>query len=499
MDAARRNQNRQRHSQPVKLRLLPLLFFVLSHFSFAILGRSDAAEARPNILFITADDASLHFGAAYDCNWVRTPHIDRLAHRGLVFLNAYTPTAKCAPSRAAILTGRNPWQLEAAANHQSIFPTHFKAFTEVLREAGFHVGGQGKRWGPGEAKTAAGEPRDWGMLNRNFKEFLALKPRETPFFFWFGSTFPHRPYKPDSGLAAGKRPSDIPQVPAIWPDNDIVRRDLLDYAVAIESFDAQVGEQLRVLEASGFATNTLVIVTSDNGMPFPRAKGHDYELANHIPFVACWPAGIARPGRKVSEFVSFIDLAPTFLELSGCDGQKNGMATLTGRSLTDLLADRPIRARPCVVLGRERNDLNARPGTEFGLGYPIRALRAENWLFLHNFEPDRWPCGDPELGLKDTDKSPTKQLIETLGRTNALWQAAFGKRPADEMYDLATDPDCLNNLAARQDYSRKVEELRTQLLSELKRQDDPRVLGHGDQFDRYPGKSDRNQSNPKTK
>ena len=75
-----------------------------------------AAAAKPSIIFIIADDASLHFGMAYGCTWVKTPNIDQLAKRGLVFANAYPPTAKCTPSRAAILTGRNPWQLEAAAN-----------------------------------------------------------------------------------------------------------------------------------------------------------------------------------------------------------------------------------------------------------------------------------------------------------------------------------------------------------------------------------------------
>ncbi len=101
-------------------------------------GQLAVAADRPNVLFCIADDASPHFGV-YGCNWVKTPNIDRIAKAGLVFENIYTPTAKCAPSRAAILTGRNPWQLEAAANHQSFFPAKFKAFTESLHEAGVAV------------------------------------------------------------------------------------------------------------------------------------------------------------------------------------------------------------------------------------------------------------------------------------------------------------------------------------------------------------------------
>jgi len=446
------------------------------------------AATKPNILFITADDASRHFGEAYGCSWVKTPNIDALAKRGLVFRNAYTPTAKCTPSRSAIMTGRNPWQLEAGANHQAIFPAKFKTFTEALHDAGFHVGGQGKIWGPGEAKTADGKPRDWGIIKGGFRQFLAARPKATPFFFWFGSFNPHRPYAPDAGLAGGKKPADIDRVPAIWPDTDIVRRDMLDYATEVEAFDTQVGEQLKALEESGEATNTLVIVTSDNGMPFPRSKGHSYDIANHLPLVACWPQGIANPGRQVSELVSFIDFAPTFLDLLGVVEAKSGMAPITGQSFTDLLRGKPERERKFVILGRERHDLNARPGTEFGLGYPIRAIREGDWFYLHNFTADRWPCGNPELDLKDTDKGPTKKFIEELGDQNRFWQLAFGKRPTEELYDLATDPDCVKNLAANPTHQSRLIKLRETLLAELKKQNDPRVLGHGDVFDHYPGK-----------
>ncbi|HWA97795.1 MAG TPA: sulfatase-like hydrolase/transferase, partial [Pirellulales bacterium] len=227
-----------------------------------------AAEApqTPNIVFCIADDASCHFGA-YGCTWAKTPNIDALAKRGLVFDNVYTPTAKCAPSRAAILTGRNPWQLEEAANHQCHFPAKFKVVTEALADAGFYVGAQGKFWGPGDAKTADGQQRKWGLASsggesqqnddgKKFREFLAARPAGKPFFFWFGSTNPHRPYKPDSGVEAGKKPGDIEHVPAYWPDNDVVRRDMLDYSIEIELYDTQVGSVLRALEESGEADNT---------------------------------------------------------------------------------------------------------------------------------------------------------------------------------------------------------------------------------------------------
>ena len=461
----------------------------------ALQAAAPASDSKPNVLFIIADDASQHFGAAYGCKWVKTPNIDRLAKQGLVFQNVYTPTSKCAPSRSAILTGRNPWQLEDAANHQPYFPHKFMAFSEALAAAGVHCGGAGKKWGPGEAKTADGKPRDFGLLQSGpsseanpgagLAAFLKDRPQGKPFFYWFGSHYPHRAYKRDSGIAAGKNPAEIDHVPAYWPDNEVVRRDMLDYATEVEAFDKQVGSLIEALAAAGETQNTLVVVTSDNGMPFPRVKGHTIDMAHRMPFVACWPDGIAKPGRRVADFISFIDLAPTFLELFGVDGPGRGMSPITGRSFADVLQGKPAEERRFVIIGRERNDVLCRPGAPAGLGYPVRAIREGDLLYVRNFAPDRWPCGNPELGLKDTDASPTKALITESGETDRYWQYAFGKRPAEQLFDLARDPDCAANLAGDPAFGGKVAALRDTLMAELKKQNDPRVLGNGDVFDQY--------------
>jgi arylsulfatase A-like enzyme len=472
--------------------LAALLVLILAPLAL----RAADSASRPNVLFCIADDASPHFGA-YGCSWTKTPNINRLAKQGVVFLNAYTPTAKCAPSRAAILTGRNPWQLEEAANHQCIFPPHYKAFTEALGEAGIYVGAQGKFWGPGDARTADGKPRTWGLVTSGgggqaddggvkFRDFLASRPKDKPFFFWFGSTNPHRAYDPDSGLAAGKKPADVDRVPGYWPDNDMVRRDMLDYAVEIETYDAQVGSLIKVLEESGLAENTVVIVTSDHGMPFPRVKGHNYDASNHVPLVVRWPAGLKEPGRRADDFISFVDLAPTILDLLGVSAEKAGMSPITGGTFTDLLAAKPARERNAVILGRERNDVWARPGSPAGLGYPVRGIREGRHLYLHNFAPDRWPCGNVELGLLDTDGGPTKSLIEKSGQSDRYWQFCFGKRPAEELFDLSADPDCVKNLLDDSANRETASKLRDKLFAELKRQNDPRILGKGDVFDNYP-------------
>ncbi len=473
-----------------------ILFAALLLAPIAPLPAAETTPARPNVLFIIADDASSHFGEAYGCTWVKTPHIDRLAKQGLVFDHAYTPTSKCAPARAAILTGRNPWQLEAAANHQAYFPAKFLAFSEALTRAGIACGAAGKTWAPGEATRADGSPRNFDLRGNGvvtdrepgaaLTAFLRTRTPGQPFFYWFGSHYPHRGYKYDSGIAAGKKPSDVDRVPAYWPDHDVIRRDMLDYAIEVEAYDTQVGSLLAALEGSGEAKNTLIIVTSDHGMPFPRVKGHTYDDAHRVPFVVTWPGRIVQPGRRVAEFISFIDLAPTFLEVFGVEAAAQGMARITGRSFTDLLRHEPTGDRGFVIVGRERNDVLARPGSPAGLGFPTRGIREGDFFYVRNYAPERWPCGNPELGLKDTDGSPSKTFVAVLGESDRFWQHAFGRRPADQLFDLARDPDCVTNLAGDPALAAKVAALRDKLMAELVRQEDPRALGRGDVFDQYP-------------
>ena len=463
-------------------------------------------DSRPNILFAVADDASFPHMSAYGCPWIKTPGFDRVARNGILFMNAFTSNAKCAPSRSCLLTGRNSWQLEEAANHWCFFPNKFKVYTEVLAEAGYHVGFTGKGWAPGVALDAAGNPRNMTGTPcqkrkltpptscvspvdyaENFGDFLADKPENAPFSFWYGGHEPHRPYEYGAGVRLGThKPGDIDRVPAYWPDNEKVRTDMLDYAYEIEHFDRHLVRMLELLDAQGELENTLVVVTADNGMPFPRVKGQAYHASNHLPLAMMWPAGIEAPGRVADTFVSFSDFAPTYLELAGVEWASSGMAPPEGRSLVHLLAQSnhgPHREH--MLIGKERHDVG-RPNDE---GYPIRGIVDAEWLYVRNFEPDRWPVGNPETGYLNCDGSPTKTAILDMRRDGwdaHYWQGSFGKRPAEELYDLRRDPECLNNLASRSEFTDIKIRLGERMEEELKQQEDPRVLGHGAAFDQYP-------------
>ncbi len=465
--------------------------------------------SKPNILFCLADDAAYPHMSAYGTKWVKTPGFDRVADQGILFTRAYTPNAKCAPSRASIITGRNSWQLEAAANHWCYFPTKFKTYAEVLSEHGYDVGYTGKPWAPGIPGKINGKTRElvgkpWQKILttpptkyisktdyfENFKAFLENKPANEPFCFWYGGHEPHRGYEYASGIRKGEmHTTDIDSVYTFWPDNDTVRTDILDYAFEIEYFDSHLVKMLDLLKQKGELNNTIVVVSGDNGMPFPRCKGQEYENSNHMPLAIMWKKGIKHPGRIVDDFVSFIDFAPTFLEVAGIDQKKSGMQPIQGKSLTGIFLSSKSgitdTSRNHVLIGKERHDVG-RPHDE---GYPIRGIIRNGYLYVRNFKPDRWPAGNPETGYLNCDGSPTKTIILEERRRHEnvqYWKWSFGKRPPDEFYNINKDPDCIINLADKPTYQKLMEDMKEQLFTELKEQGDPRMFGKGDVFDHYP-------------
>ncbi len=489
-----------------------LLLLGILWFSGCRPPESGDRDTRPNILFVISDDQSYPHASAYGSTVVSTPAFDRVAERGVLFTQAFVAAPQCSPSRAAILTGRPIWQLEEAGTHSSYFPSKFPVFTQVLENSGYAVGYTGKAWGPGNWQDAGWSQNPVGrafndirfdslparFLSRidyasNFEAFLKTRDESQPFFFWFGSQEPHRDYE----QGAGSRDRDVSavEVPAFLPDHDTVRSDLLDYAFELAWYDQQLGKMLSLLERTGELENTLIIITADNGMAFPYAKANLQEYGIHVPLAICGP-GI-RGGRTVHDLVSLIDLAPTILDVSRV-GTMEGM---TGRSLASILTGNASGvadpSRRYILSGRERHT-HARPDN---YGYPARALRTAEYLYIRNFKPDRWPMGDPPpavpledpeaapvvQGYEDIDDSPTKRLLIT-GRAHwpQLFDLAVGMRQAEQLYDIRNDPGCLVDLASDSTYADVLRELRDTLEHQLVLQGDPRVLGSGDVFETYP-------------
>ena len=412
---------------------------------------------------------------------------------------------QCSPNRASILTGRYIWQLEEAGTHASNFPAKYITFPDILEKAGYAIGYTGKGWGPGNWKVSGRTRNPAGPefndhkvkvtptrgishvdYAANFREFLEKKDPDKPFFFWYGGHEPHRSYQKGSGVQAGMDPAKV-KIPPFLPDSPVIRGDILDYLYEIEYFDKQLGKMLKLLKQQGELENTLVVVTSDNGMPFPRAKANLYEYGIREPLAVSWPERIKR-SRVVDDLISFADFAPTFLEAAGLEKDQQ----MSGKSfLNVILSDKNgyvDTSRTCILGGRERHT-HARPDN---LGYPVRAIRTRDFLYIWNVKPDRWPAGDPEGNGKpieyyDVDASPTKTfMIEYKAEYPELFYLAFDKRAEEELYRVEADPGCMKNLANDPKYQAVKKKLGDTLKVMLKEQGDPRMSGYGDIFESYP-------------
>lgn len=494
---------------------LPHLFLLLTLLFHSICAHEACLAERPNVLVAISDDQSYPHASAYGYAAVRTPAFDRVARLGVLFHNAFTPAPGCSPMRAAFLTGRNVWQIEHAGTHASSFPAQYEGFQSRLEKAGYVIGHTGKGWRPGNLEASgrtrnpagpefsdakAESPAKISQIDyaENFAGFLKSRPDRKPFSFWFGAFEPHRGFRPGIGREHGGDPARV-VVPPFLPDLPEVRSDILDYCYEVEWFDRHLGRMLELLEKRGELENTLVIVTSDNGMAFPRAKANVYEFGIHMPLAIAWPARVAG-GRTVDDLVNLIDVTATIYEATGAG---HPSLPLAGNSLLSLLASGKSgiveREREAVFSGRERHS-----SSRFNsLGYPQRCIRTRDFLYIRNFRPERWPAGAPRkldaggqlgpehVGYHDIDKCPTLSLLVARRddpKVARYLELAVGRRPAEELYHIGRDPGCLTNLASHPEFEKTRRRLGERLLAYLRQTGDPRVTGpdFGDIFETYP-------------
>jgi N-sulfoglucosamine sulfohydrolase len=404
--------------------------------------------------------------------------------------STFVSSPSCTPSRNAAITGQQFYRLGQGANlHSSLDPTH-PNFMFLLRDAGYQIGHWRKAWGPGDFKALGYEEHPCGP-GTSFDEFMQRRDKARPFCFWFGTSDPHRPYEEGSGKASGMDVDKVP-VPDFLPDVPEVRSDIADYYWEVQRWNRDVAAAIDRLEEAGELDNTIVVMSGDHGMPFPRCKGNLYDWGARVPLAVRWGAKVT-PGRRVTDFVSLTDLAPTFLDAAGVEIPD----AMTGRSLLPVLrAEGEARVDPrrdFVVTGRERHV----PAHEIPsmIGYPARAIRTDRWLLILNPEADRWPAGVPKKSshpadvFADCDNGPSKWFIvdhKDDPECAKYYELCLAKRPAVELYDCVADPDQINNLAADPQHAETVEQLRDRLVAYLKATADPRFTDAPVKFDEYP-------------
>lgn len=503
------------------------VFISLTSCMFAGIKKGEE-DKRPNILFVINDDQSYAHTSFAGSRFVQTPGFDWVASNGIYFTNCYSGSPGSAPARSCLVTGRHHWQNKQSGQHASSWMKEHVPFVDLLEKSGYYIGFTGKGVDPfqyarnvGDSlwrkKNAAGQPfnkhrydkntpsdlrtaKGIGLNNyfENFRSFLNQREKGRPFYFWYGSTEPHRGYEKGSWKRNGKRLEQV-DVPGFLPDSDEIRGDMLDYAVEIEWADSHLAKMLEYLKAIGELENTVIIVTADNGMPFPRAKANCFEYGVHVPLAIYYSEGF--PGKRcVDDPIGFADIAPTILEIAGVE--PDGMLPISGHSFMNILCSEKEgivdEAKKYVYMGRERHSASR----WMNVGYPQRAIRNRDYLLIWNAKPERWPAGAPQMLNKETgelypmygirqdgtyhpdwaftdvDDAPSKTYLIEHHQNPAVYPYfdwAFGKRPEYELYHIGKDPFCLKNLIDETSCSEVKKELMHALFGELKRSDDPRV------------------------
>lgn len=518
---------------------------------FWLIGVRESQSAQTptkwNILFVFADD----WGRYASCykgldgrptinDVIHTPNIDQVAKEGVLFKNAFVNAPSCTPCRSSLLSGRYFFNTGRAAILQgAIWDAAIPSYPLLIRDAGYQIGKSYKVWSPGSPADApfggqqyayekAGRaPNNYseemtsrisksmnqaqakeeilGQISKNFDDFKSASKPGQPWHYFLGVTTTHRTWVKGSGKKLwnidpeslkGKMPKFLPDVPEI-------REDVADYLGECQAVDAYVGVLLQKLKQSGELDRTLIVLSGDHGMPgVPAGKCNLYDHGVAVALVARVP-GVAG-NRVVDDFVRLPDLAPTFMEIAGAkvpDG-------LYGKSILPILLSGKSgfvdQERNWVITGRERHVGFAREG---GLPYPMRAIRTPDFVYIRNFEADRWPLGKPSgitdkttpdfqslqnityTSFADMDASPTKAWLVT-NRNDPKWswhyEFAFGKRPAEELYDLRKDPDQVNNVALDPNYTAQKAKLSADLMKKLTDARDPRVVAKPIPFENPP-------------
>ncbi len=439
-----------------------------------------AAAPRRNVLLLISDDQGLDLGC-YGVP-IRTPRIDRLAGEGTRFTRGYAAVSSCSPSRAVINTGlfthqNGMYGLQHDVHHQSLLDG-IETLPALLRRAGYATALVGKKHvGPDAAFPYEAElvPERSGI--RDVRELAIAAASfirasdDRPFFVTIGYSDPHRAavdYGNDRawpGVAPVRYdPATVP-LPSHLPGLPAVRADLAQYYESLSRLDTGVGMILDALAASGRADETLVLFLSDNGRPFPGAKTNLYDPGLHLPLI------VRAPGRApaVNEaMVSWVDIAPTVLDWTGAPPPAY---KLSGRSLLPLLGKRDDPARNAVFASHDFHEINQY--------YPMRGVRTRAHHYRLNLAH---PLDYPNAG--DVAGSPSWKAISAdpavrLGRRT---QAAYLKRPMEELYDLARDPDERVNVAADPAYAGVLRDLRARLQSMREETHDPWLAGQTDPY-----------------
>lgn len=431
-----------------KIRFIFVVYFLIGLVNVPI-----SAQNKPNFVLIIADDVGWDDIGCYGNSVVKTPNIDKLASQGLQFNNAFLTASSCSPSRCSIISGKYPHSNGAAELHTPL-PANEIPFPLILKENGYYTAQAGK-WhlGPNIYHAFDRYTDNNGYKNGdggedNWIPFLKDRPKDKPFFFWLASHDAHRPWGADD-FHITHNPEDI-EVPLFFENTPETRQDMASYYNEIGRFDYFIGEIRNELDKQGVLENTVIIVMSDNGRPFPRCKTRVYDSGMKTPFIVFWPEGIANKGELSESLISAVDIAPTILEMAGVEIPKK----YQGKSFLPVIKNPSAEIRTIVFSEHNWHDYEAHE----------RMARTKDFLYVLNSRPNLTNCGPA-----DSKTSPTQHALNKVRDSGKLTPAQadifISPRPQEELFDVNNDPLQLVNLASIPLYQNKLKEMRTILTN----------------------------------
>jgi N-sulfoglucosamine sulfohydrolase len=421
------------------------------------------AEERPNILLIVSEDNGPDLGC-YGNTEVHTPHLDRMAQEGIKFSNAYVTYSVCSPSRGTIFTGLYPHQNGqiGLATHKYRMYDGIKTLPKYLGELGYRTANLGKL----HVNPESAIPFDYrGMKGSNFakKNMRGYAEHAEKFITASDKPFYLQVNFPDAHFPVQRQVEGLPSItidkedidgplPFVGADSDYLRKYTANYYNCMNRLDEAVGMLLESLKATGKADNTIIIYLSDHGAQFSRGKCSNYEAALKVPFIVKWP-GKVKQGEVREEFISAIDLLPTFIDLAGGAIPED----LPGKSLLPLL-DKPQREwRKYIFAGGA--------GCTSRMHYPRRSVRNERFKLVLNLNHG---VENPKFGFYARRSGHFKAgtIPEEIERSAPEIRQAYAtwKNPGEyELYDLQEDPHEFCNLAADERYTAVLNTLKSAL------------------------------------
>jgi len=395
-----------------------------------LLAAGLSAAERPNVLWITSEDNGPHMGC-YGDTFATTPHLDKLAARGMRYSHAWSVAPVCAPARTTIITGIYPSSSGALHMRSEVkLPEAMRLFPQFLRDAGYYCTNHAK-----EDYNLQGTGKVWDESSN--KAHWRNRGDGQPFFAVFNFTETHESQVRAARHKAIHDPAKVP-LPPYWPDTPDVRRNWAQYYDNLTIMDYKAGELLAELEKDGLAADTIVFYFGDHGPGMPRCKRSACNSGLRVPLIVHFPdkwkplapQGYAA-GTASDRLVSFVDLAPTMLSLAGLPVP----SWMQGRALAGPLAG----PDPEFIYGmRDRMDERYDP---------VRSVRDRRYVYVRNYFPHR-PGGQHNAYMFETPATRVWHQLFTEGKLNAAQSAYWLPHPPEELFDLTTDPHEVTNLAA---------------------------------------------------